>query len=403
LHLNAAAFTVPVRPPDGTFNALSAPFTLEGTFAGYSDEAMTNRVFAVSIRGSGVAEFTWSQFQDNTYVAAGAGGPIYHLIWPVEFPWAFGSIGPAGMSGDSGVDQVGALRMGGSGADIWGTADAFGFTWRALVGDGEIAAKIVSQSNTNAYAKAGLMIRAPGSDPSAAHVLLDVKPDHEVEFMTRAQTGGSTTYIAGARLPTPDVWLKLRRSDDQVTAFVSSDGATWTAVGSVSFASGWADAGFAVTSHDDTAVNQAVFDKWNVTETVPAGAGPLDRGDWTAVATESSPSDPAANALDGNPDTRFSTGSAQHDSQGFIVSWPSDRTIGRIQMDVGPSTNDYPRMCGIWVKDTAGTVTFVNCAANPSGNVEVSFPPIPASKIEVWQWGTSDWWWSIAEFNVFER
>jgi copper homeostasis protein len=35
------------------------------------------------------------------------------------------------------------------------------------------------------------------------------------------------------------------------------------------------------------------------------------------------------------------------------------------------------------------------------GNVDVSFTPMPATTIEVWQWGTSPWWWSIAEFNVF--
>jgi hypothetical protein len=134
-----------------------------------------------------------------------------------------------------------------------------------------------------------------------------------------------------------------------------------------------------------------------------AGPGALDRRDWTVTATESSPSDPPKNAIDGNLSTRWSTGKAQHDSQGFIVSWPGDRTIGRLRMEVGPSTNDYPRTCGIWVKDTVGTVTFVNCVPDVNGNVDVSFAPIPASKIEVWQWGTSSWWWSIAEFNVFSK
>jgi len=126
-----------------------------------------------------------------------------------------------------------------------------------------------------------------------------------------------------------------------------------------------------------------------------------DRGDWTVFATESAPQDPPSNAIDGNPNTRFSTGAAQHDSQGFIVSWPGDRTIARIRMDAGPSTNDYPRACGMWVKDTAGTVTFVSCVPDAHGNVDVSFSPIPATTIEVWQWGTSTWWWSIAEFDAF--
>jgi hypothetical protein len=246
------------------------------------------------------------------------------------------------------------------------------------------------------------MIRESAFDPSSAHVLVDVRPDHEVEFMTRLASGDATTYLGGVELLSDSIWLKLRREGNVVTAFVSTDGLTWTAGGSTPFTSPSAAFGFAVTSHDNSALNQAVFDDWSVTE-IQTSAGPLDRSDWTVVATESSPGDPPENAIDGSLDTRFSTGSSQHDNQGFIVSWPGDRTIGRIRMEVGPSTNDYPRTCGIWVKDTVGSVTFVDCAADASGNVDVTFSPVPASTIEVWQWGTSPQWWSIAEFNVFEH
>ena len=76
LRIAAAPFTVPPRPSAET-KPLSTAFTLNGEFAGYSDQAMTNEVFAVSVRGVGVAEFQWTQFQDNTYLAAGRGGTIY--------------------------------------------------------------------------------------------------------------------------------------------------------------------------------------------------------------------------------------------------------------------------------------------------------------------------------------
>ena len=135
----------------------------------------------------------------------------------------------------------------------------------------------------------------------------------------------------------------------------------------------------------------------------PVATTALDRRDWMVTATESSRSDAPSNAIDGNMTTRFSTGNAQHDNQGFIVNWPGERTIGRIRLEVGPSTNDYPRTCGIWVTDTIGHVTFVSCVPGADGDVDVSFPPIPASKIEVWQWGTTSWWWSIAEFNVYRQ
>lgn len=133
------------------------------------------------------------------------------------------------------------------------------------------------------------------------------------------------------------------------------------------------------------------------------GSGAMNRSTWTVIATESSPSDPPSNAIDGNLNTRFSTGRAQHDSQGFFVNWNGDVTIGRIRMEVGPSTNDYPRTCGIWVKDTAGNVTSVACVPDANGNVDAAFTPVPASTIEVWQWGTASSWWSIAEFNVYKQ
>ena len=120
-------------------------------------------------------------------------------------------------------------------------------------------------------------------------------------------------------------------------------------------------------------------------------------------STESSEWDPPSNAIDGDVNTRFSTGHGQYDSQGFVVAWPGDRVISRIRMEVGPSVYDFPRTCGIWVKDSAENVTFVPCQAAGSGNVDVSFAPTPIQKIEVWQWGTANSWWSIAEFNVFEH
>jgi hypothetical protein len=131
--------------------------------------------------------------------------------------------------------------------------------------------------------------------------------------------------------------------------------------------------------------------------------GALNRSDWTANATEVAPGDFPAHAIDGDINTRWSTGQAQHDSQGFQVGWANDRMVGRIRFEVGPSAGDYPTTCGIWVTSRSGQVTFVNCAVDGAGNVDVSFTPIPVWKIEVWQWGSAPAWWSIAEFNAYSQ
>ena len=60
----------------------------------------------------------------------------------------------------------------GAGADIWDTADGFRYVYQSLSGDGQIIARVTSMQNTNAYAKAGVMIRE-SSTANAAHALID--------------------------------------------------------------------------------------------------------------------------------------------------------------------------------------------------------------------------------------
>ena len=91
-------------------------------------------------------------------------------------------------------------------------------------------------------------------------VILDVKPDGGLEFMARTSSGGSMSFIAGANASFP-VWLKLALNGDVFTGQMSTDGATWTTVGSVTMTTTeFIVAGLAVTSHNPGALNTARFD-----------------------------------------------------------------------------------------------------------------------------------------------
>jgi hypothetical protein len=57
LRIAAAPFTVPARPSAQTFTALSTAFTLKGEFAGYSDQAMTNKCSPSHFRASAWRNF----------------------------------------------------------------------------------------------------------------------------------------------------------------------------------------------------------------------------------------------------------------------------------------------------------------------------------------------------------
>lgn len=178
-------------------------------------------------------------------------------------PWLTQDVGAVGTPGSASYGN-GTFNIAGAGADIWGTADAFRYVYQSVNGDATIVARVASVQNTNAYAKAGVMLReslAAGS----AHVILDVRPDGNIEFMTRTSTNGSTSYLAGAT-KAPPAWLKLVRAGNVVTGSVSSNGSTWTVVGSTSTTmSTTATLGMLVNSHNTSALNTSTFD--NVTLT----------------------------------------------------------------------------------------------------------------------------------------
>jgi hypothetical protein len=151
----------------------------------------------------------------------------------------------------------------GAGTDIWGNADGFQFVDRPVNGDAEIVARITSLQNTSTFAKAGVMFRE-SLDPGAADVVLDLRPNGGVEFMSRSASGSTTTFIAGGVQAAP-AWLKLTLNGRTVTASVSANGTAWSIVGSTQAPFGaTALAGLVVCSHDTTTLNTATFDNVSV-------------------------------------------------------------------------------------------------------------------------------------------
>ena len=55
--------------------------------------------------------------------------------------WNHGDIGAVGLAGDASLSS-GTFTITGSGADIWGNADAFHYLYRPFTGDGTITARV---------------------------------------------------------------------------------------------------------------------------------------------------------------------------------------------------------------------------------------------------------------------
>ena len=78
-------------------------------------------------------------------------------------------------------------------------------------------------------------------------------------------TGGISTGTSGGGGTAPS-WVRLVRSGNTITASRSSDGVTWTTVGSDTFSMGQTVyVGVAVTSHDNAVLATATFDQVAVT------------------------------------------------------------------------------------------------------------------------------------------
>jgi regulation of enolase protein 1 (concanavalin A-like superfamily) len=189
----------------------------------------------------------------------------------VPTPWVSQDIGPTGLVGSTGYGN-GVFLVSGAGADIWGVADAFQFVSMPVQGNAQIVARVSALSGANPYAKAGVMFRDALS-AGAAHVLLDVRPNGSIEFMSRAATGATTSFVAGATQTAP-VWLRLTRSGSTFKGEVSPDGSSWIVVGSTNVAlAASASAGLAVTSHDAAELAIGTFDNVAVTLAAPSAPG----------------------------------------------------------------------------------------------------------------------------------
>ena len=179
--------------------------------------------------------------------------------------WSTIDVGAVGAEGGATTNE-GAWTVRGSGGDIWGQHDAFRYLYRLTrMNNQHAVVRVDDLSNTNTFAKAGLMLRNSLGD-DAATVVLDVRPGGQIEFMMRSAAGDNMAFLGTATVTFP-VWLQLNWTgpDDHstnVVASYSTDHVTWRVVGSgpqpFTLADSY-DVGVAVTSHDNTATAAAHF------------------------------------------------------------------------------------------------------------------------------------------------
>jgi len=173
-------------------------------------------------------------------------------------------IGGPAITGSANYAQ-GVYRIHAGGADIWGTSDQFQFVYQPMAGDGEVVARVQSIANTNTWAKAGVMIRESLTADSR-HALALLSAGAGYAFQRRIDPAGISQSTSGSTGAAPG-WVRLVRTGSRFDAYRSTDGTTWTLIGSDAVPMGDnVYVGIAVTSHNTSTATDAVIDNFKVTQ-----------------------------------------------------------------------------------------------------------------------------------------
>jgi glucose/arabinose dehydrogenase len=181
---------------------------------------------------------------------------------PLPSPWIDTDVGAPIPAGSASYTN-GVYTVNGSGTDIWGTSDQFNYVNQPATGSGTITARVTSQTNTSSNAKAGIIFKQ-STTAGSPYLLIAVAPTGVVKV--QYDFSGSLTESTYAF---PNLWMKLSwTTAGRVTAYLSSDGVTWTQVLSKTLAvTSPATAGLFECSHKAGLTGTATFD--NVSYTSP--------------------------------------------------------------------------------------------------------------------------------------
>lgn len=275
---NEASALTPTAPPTGLSATTASSTQVNLTWTAPSGIVSGYNVYRGTTSGGesttplNITLITGTSFSDTT---ASPGITYYYTVVAVNAGGASGKsneasaqaglfttaadIGGPSPTGSSAFDGT-TYTIKGGGSDIWNGNNQFQFDYKSSNGDGSIVARVASITNTNSWAKAGVMFRASNA-ANAVYADVVVTPGNGIAFQWRTSAGGSghNVQVTGKTAPQ---WVKLVRSGSNFSAYYSSDGTTWTQIGSTVSITAMPTAdlvGLAVTSHAQGTLCTATF------------------------------------------------------------------------------------------------------------------------------------------------
>ena len=127
----------------------------------------------------------------------------------------------------------GVFTVRGSGRDIGERGqgmDHFQYAHTTINGNGSITARIESMTGKNRDPKAGIMLRETQAK-GARHLSLLLSQKGGLRLFCRSQAEGDTRVSDRHDMGDTPAWVRMERTDNLFTGYVSSDGITWTQAG----------------------------------------------------------------------------------------------------------------------------------------------------------------------------
>jgi regulation of enolase protein 1 (concanavalin A-like superfamily) len=258
----SASFTIATTPENGfnsavALSATSLPAGVTATFApssiaGVATSSITLATSATTLPGTYVIPVTGtsSSLSNTTNISL--------TVDPVGVQFTDLDIGDPETPGTFSVNG-GTFTVGGSGSDIFNTADQFNYAYQTASGDLTVIAHVDTQTDTDVWAKSGVMIRSSTADDAASAGVF-ATPGHGVAMIVRTADGGGSIDLGQAQQNVP-VWVKLQRSGNTFTGYASPDGVNWTLISTKEVdMTGSVTAGLAVTSKRESTLNVSTFD-----------------------------------------------------------------------------------------------------------------------------------------------
>jgi glucosylceramidase len=110
----------------------------------------------------------------------------------------------------------------------------------------------------------------------------------------------------------------------------------------------------------------------------------------------------AANAVDDDATTRWSTGTGQQPGQFLQVDLGRRQQVSRIVLDTGVSTSDYPRGYALYASLDGQTWGDPVATGTGSGQLTtIQTPQRRARFLRIVSTASSPSWWSVADLRVY--